>query len=998
MPPEIDERRRRLREDLSPQIRGEVKCDALTNALYATDGSLYQIPPLGVVSPTDARDVQEVVRYAAQERIPIFPRGAGTGIAGDSLGAGLILDFSRFMRKVRMINESLVHVEPGVICSHLNRQLRPLGRYFAPDPSNASISTIGSMLAVDAAGSHSCRVGSTRDHVCELNVILASGEELALGRELLPEALQLRSDGEGGRRFEFSTAQQLASLTPRQRLLSGLAELIDANNALIERYQPPGLRNRCGYHLRGILSGDQLDMSRFLVGSEGTLALFTGATLQTLPLPRHVGVVLLLFPQMELALRTVQSLLTHDTSACDLLDRRLLSLGCDADSRFRQLIPQAAEAALLVEQSGETAREVSHRLQLAVAAAQEIAGSDLVFHLAEEPSEVDFLWSLPATVVPLLAKLPGQVRPLPFVEDVAVPPTTLNEFVVAAQNVFQKHRVIASLYAHATAGQIHLRPFLSPPTRETADQLGEIARDLYDLVFRMGGTISGEHGVGLSRSAYVSEQYGPLFEVFREIKQLFDPQGLLNPGKIVTDDPDLIKRNLRPAPEQAPETVALQLNWTPAEVLQAASRCNGCGQCRTREPEQRMCPLFRLDSNEESTPRAKANLLRHWLTGDLPPAAPQEAEFKRVVDLCFNCKQCVQECPSNVDIPHLAIEAKAAWVSEEGLSRAEWVLTRVHRFAEAATAVSAAVNWALENPGLRWFLEKTTGLARQRKFPAFARRSFLRVIQRELLSRPGLKSSSRPVVYFVDHYANHHDPELGRAFVAILRHHRIPVHVPPQQSASGMALISAGDVETARELALSNIRVLADFAREGCPIVCTEPTAALCLQQEYPRLVNHPDVGVVARQSIEAGAFLAQLHAVGKLRTDFRPLDLTVGYHTPCHLKTLGQGTPLADLLQLIPGMQIHRMDEGCSGMAGAWGMTRENFPQSIRIGWGLISRMRQPDLIAGVTECSSCKIQMEQGSSTPTVHPLKLLALAYGLMPELQNSLRVSRRKLLVT
>ena len=998
MPPEIDERRRRLREDLSPQIRGEVKCDALTNALYATDGSLYQIPPLGVVSPTDARDVQEVVRYAAQERIPIFPRGAGTGIAGDSLGAGLILDFSRFMRKVRMINESLVHVEPGVICSHLNRQLRPLGRYFAPDPSNASISTIGSMLAVDAAGSHSCRVGSTRDHVCELNVILASGEELALGRELLPEALQLRSDGEGGRRFEFSTAQQLASLTPRQRLLSGLAELIDANGALIERYQPPGLRNRCGYHLRGILSGDQLDMARFLVGSEGTLALFTGATLQTLPLPRHVGVVLLLFPQMELALRTVQSLLTHDTSACDLLDRRLLSLGCDADARFRQLIPQAAEAALLVEQSGETAREVSHRLQLAVAAAQEIAGSDLVFHLAEEPSEVDFLWSLPATVVPLLAKLPGQVRPLPFVEDVAVPPATLNEFVVAAQNVFQKHRVIASLYAHATAGQIHLRPFLSPPTRETADQLGEIARDLYDLVFRMGGTISGEHGVGLSRSAYVGEQYGPLFEVFREIKQLFDPLGLLNPGKIVTDDPDLIKRNLRPAPEQAPETVALQLNWTPAEVLQAASRCNGCGQCRTREPEQRMCPLFRLESNEESTPRAKANLLRHWLTGDLPPAAPQEAEFKRVVNLCFNCKQCVQECPSNVDIPHLAIEAKAAWVSEEGLSRAEWVLTRVHRFAEAATAVSAAVNWALENPGLRWFLEKTTGLARQRKFPAFARRSFLRVIQRELLSRPGLKSSSRPVVYFVDHYANHHDPELGRAFVAILRHHRIPVHVPPQQSASGMALISAGDVETARELALSNIRVLADFAREGCPIVCTEPTAALCLQQEYPRLVDHPDVGVVARQSIEAGAFLAQLHAAGKLRTDFRPLDLTVGYHTPCHLKTLGQGTPLADLLQLIPGMQIHRMNEGCSGMAGAWGMTRENFPQSIRIGWGLISRMRQPDLIAGVTECSSCKIQMEQGSSIPTVHPLKLLALAYGLMPELQNSLRVSRRKLLVT
>jgi len=998
MATEIEERRRRLREDLSPLLRGEVTCDPLTTALYSTDGSLYQITPLAVIAPAGVQDVQEVVRYASQERIPIFPRGAGTGIAGDSLGAGLILDFSRFMCAVRRINDSLVHVQPGVIHSHLNRQLRTEGRYFAPDPSNSSITTIGSMLAVDAAGSHSGRVGSTRDHVRELDVVLASGEALSLGRELLPPTWMPRSAGERGRQGEVSEPPQSATPPPLERLLSRLADLVDGNRELIDRYQPLGLRNRCGYQLRGVLQGDQFDVARFLVGSEGTLALFTGATLQTLPLPAHVGVALLVFPQMELALRTVQELLTHDTSACDLLDRRLLSLGCDADSRFRQLIPPDSEAALLVEQTGETAREVLNRLQLAVSAARDIAGDQLAFHLAESPAEVDFLWSLPATVVPLLARLPGQIRPLPFVEDVAVPPATLREFVVAAQNVFQRHRVIASLYAHATAGQIHLRPFLAPPTRETAPLLAEIARDLYDVVYRVGGTISGEHGAGLSRSAYVSEQYGPLFEVFREIKQLFDPQGLLNPGKVVTDDRDLITRNLRPAPETPTQTADLQLNWTAPEILEAASRCNGCGQCRTREPEHRMCPLFRLDPTEAATPRAKANLLRHWLTGELPATAPQESEFKRVMDLCFNCKQCLEECPSNVDIPHLAIEAKAAWVVEEGLSRAEWILGRLHQFAGAASAASAPINWALENPALRWCLEKLTGISRQRKLPGFARRSFLRLIQRELLSRPGLTANHRPVVYFVDHYANHHDPELGRALVAILRHHRIGVHVPPQQTASGMALISSGDLEAARELALANLRVLADFAREGCPIICTEPTAALCLQHEYPRLVDHPDVAVVARQTIEAGAYLQQLHAAGKLRTDFRPLELTVGYHTPCHLRTLGKGTPLADLLDLIPRLEVRRIEEGCSGMAGAWGLTRDNFTSSIRIGWGLISRMRQADLVVGVTECSSCKIQMEQGSNTPTVHPLKLLALAYGLMPDLERSLRVSRRKLLVT
>jgi FAD/FMN-containing dehydrogenase/Fe-S oxidoreductase len=998
MATEIDERRRRLREDLSPLLKGEVRCDPLTTSLFSTDGSLYQITPLAVVAPAGVQDVQEVVRYASQERIPVFPRGAGTGIAGDSLGSGLILDFSRFMCGIRRINDSLVHVQPGVIHSHLNRQLRAEGRYFAPDPSNSSITTIGSMLAVDAAGSHSCRVGSTRDHVRELDVVLASGEALSLGRELVPSHTLPRGVGEGAWPLESLEPPALAAMSPVERLISRLAELVEGNRDLIERHQPAGLRNRCGYHLRGILQGDQLDVARFLVGSEGTLALFTGATLQTLPRPTHTGVALLIFPQMELALRTVQELLTHDTSACDLLDRRLLSLGCDADSRFRKLIPPESEAALLVEQTGETAREVLHRLQLAVAAARNVAGDQFEFHLAETPAEVDFLWSLPATVVPLLARLPGQIRPLPFVEDVAVPPATLQEFVVAAQNVFQRHRVIASLYAHATAGQIHLRPFLAPPTRETAPLLAEIARDLYDVVHRVGGTISGEHGAGLSRSAYVSQQYGPLFEVFREIKQLFDPQGLLNPGKVVTDDPDLITRNLRPALETPSETFDLQLNWSPPEILEAASRCNGCGQCRTREPEQRMCPLFRLEPTEAATPRAKANLVRHWLTGELPATAPQESDFKRVMDLCFNCKQCLGECPSNVDIPHLAIEAKAAWVVEEGLSRAEWILSRLHQFAGVASAVSAPINWALENPAARWCLEKLTGISRQRKLPGFARRSFLRVIQRELLSRPGLTAKHRPVVYFVDHYANHHDPELGRALVAILRHHRIAVHVPPQQTASGMALISAGDLEAARDLALANLRVLADFAREGCAIVCTEPTAALCLQQEYPRLVDHPDVAVVARQTIEAGAYLQQLHAAGKLRTDFRPLELTVGYHTPCHLRSLGQGTPLADLLDLIPRLEVRRIEEGCSGMAGAWGLTRDNFTPSIRIGWGLISRMRQPDLVAGVTECSSCKIQMEQGAATPTVHPLKLLALAYGLMPDLELSLRVSRRKLLVT
>lgn len=995
MLPEVDERRNRIREDLAPLIRGEIRCDPLTVSLYSTDGSLYQVPPLGVVTPRDAADVSAVVRFAAAENIPLFPRGAGTGLAGESLGPGLVIDFSRHMRRIEQISATTVRVQPGVVCSQLNRHLRPHGRYFPPDPSGANVTTIGSMLALDAAGSHSIRIGSTRDHVESLDVVLAGGRQVTLRRERRAsraEPFALRSPGAEADSAFADTTQMVTTL------LGNLADLLERNRELIDRRQPPLVRNRCGYFLRGVLEGNSLDMPRLLVGSEGTLALFTAATLHTMPLPKHRGVVLLVFPQVEMAVKVVQELIAHDPAACDLFDRRVLSLACEGDSRFRELVPVNAEAALLVEHSAGSQEEVQRRLKLVVTAVRELVGHDAVAHTAETEAEVDFLWSLPETVVPLLARLQGEVRPLPFVEDVAVPPEALHEFLVQAQGVFRKHRVIASLYAHAAAGQVHLRPFLPSPTPESAQQLDEIARDLYEKVFLVGGTISGEHGTGFSRSAYVREQYGELYDVFREIKQLFDPQGLFNPGKVLNDDPLLVTKNLRSTQTVPNTTVELQLNWKPDQVLQAASRCNGCGQCRTREPDLRMCPLFRVGPQEETSPRAKANLMRQWLGGELPADSVKSDAFKHLADLCFNCKQCQSECPSNVDIPHLMIEAKAGYVVEEGLSRAEWVLSRAHLLGAVGSAASVPFNWALENPAMRWLIEKATGISRLRKLPPFARRSFLGLARRELLTRPGMRSAPRPIVYFVDHYANNHDPELGRAFVAILRHHRIPVYVPAHQKASGMALISAGDLEAARELALENLRELADFAREGCQIVCTEPSAALCLTQEYPLLVDHPDVGVVAEQTIEAGNFLAQLRTAGKLRTDFRPLDLVLGYHTPCHLKALARGTPLADILRLIPRLQLQEIDHGCSGMAGAWGLTQANFAQSIRIGWGLISRMRQGDLVAGVTECSSCKMQMEQGTTIPTLHPLKILALAYGLMPEIQNRLRPSRKKLLVT
>jgi len=339
------------------------------------------------------------------------------------------------------------------------------------------------------------------------------------------------------------------------------------------------------------------------------------------------------------------------------------------------------------------------------------------------------------------------------------------------------------------------------------------------------------------------------------------------------------------------------------------------------------------------------------------------------------------------------LEAKAEYVAAHGLSRTDWFLSRAQSFGRLGCAVTPFSNLMLSTKLSRWFIEKLFGIARARKLPQFARQTLLKSLRR----RTAKSDRGRPVVYFVDHFANYHDTELGQAFLRILDHFGQPWIVPEGQDGSGMAMISAGDLEAAREVAEHNIRELAEYARDGYRIVCTEPAAALCLKEEYPRILDHPDVSIVAAQAMDAGSYLLSLHEQGVLRTNFAPIDLTAGVHTPCHAKALGYA-PYTELLKLIPGLTLVDINLGCSGMAGAYGLTATHFEQSLEIGRPLIERMQQPDLNIGLTECSSCRLQMEQGTSTPTLHPIKLLALAYGLMPEIRKRLKPNTRRLTVS
>jgi FAD/FMN-containing dehydrogenase/Fe-S oxidoreductase len=989
----LDQQRERIQEDLRGLLAGEVYCDDLYVQLYASDASIYEIRPLAVVRPRSMADVVASVQYAAEKRIPVYARGGGSGVAGESLGPGLVLDFSRHMRRVLGVEREAVRVQPGLVHERLNAHLRPGGRIFGPDPSNSAVTTVGSMIAIDASGSRWLKYGSVRRHVLSLQVVLGDGQVMELGREPL-------------------VAGASNDPHPRKRELVGrLAALLTAQAEVIRTNQPRSPLNRCGYNIADVLGDGVLDMAGLVAGSEGTLALVTEARLATQPLPRHRGVVLLLFESLDKAARSVCEILHWRPAACDLMDRRHLSLARQSEVRFDLLIPAEAEAVLLVEFEGDQPQEIRQQMQGLIEAVHRRARLAMGTRQAFDQEETDLFLQLPNRAQPLFYRMKGPSRPLPVVEDIAVPPEILPDFLVRMQNVLKRRQVTASLLCHAGHGQLHIQPLLDLDNPDDVERMRLMADELYEEVFAAGGTIGGEHAYGLSRTPFLKRQAGPLYEVFRQVKQIFDPGNLLNPGKIVGDDAELLTRHLRPSmaaaagPAAGPsagaeagqsaeprppglrDLVELQLKWDPARVEGITATCNRCGECRSQAPAVRMCPIFRFSPCEEASPRAKANLIRGILTRSIELGRLTSDRFKGVADLCVHCHSCPSECPAGVDIPKLMMESKAAYVLANGLRLTDWVMTRLDLLSALASRIAPLANWAMGNRQMRWLLAKTLGIAQGRKLPRLSSRSFLRRAARRRLVRP-VRRSGQKVLYFVDTFANYHDPPLAEAAVAVLKHNGVSVFVHPEQWPSGMASIACGALDHARQIARHNVALLAEGVRQGYQVVATEPAAALCLTHEYLYLVEDDDARLVAANTSEVCSYLWKMHLTGGLQLDFKPLHASLGYHAPCHLRALNVGSPGENLLGLIPGLRIHHLERGCSGMAGTFGLAERNFRSSLRAGWGLISRLRDPAIQAGTTECSACRIQMEQGTTKRTIHPIKLLALAYGLMPELAGLL----------
>lgn len=988
----MDERRARIHDDLRGVIEGELLFKPLERANYAHDASIYEIDPLGVIVPRTEQDVATAVRYAAENQIAVQARGAGTDPSGGVLGSGLVIDFSRHFRRIVSITAESVVVQPGVVLDHLNAQLAPMGRRLGPDPAGSEYCTIGGMIGVDAVGPRSLRWGSTGDYVERLRVVFAHGEVAEVGRELWPEFDDDAID------FKGVVVRKLGALARH-------------NSEMLTRRIVRAPRNRAGYALGRSATTSGIDLARLLVGSEGTLALVTEATLRTIPIPAAQGVALLPFARIGDAAKAVVKCLEESPSACDLYDWRTLRLVRDAVPAFRDWIPELAESVLIVEFEGDDPHEVGGRVRRLT---DRMARSRL---LVADPIEVtrrteaERLLNLRRVVEPLLMRMKGPARPVPFIEDVVVPPTALPDFLQRLQNILKCHDVSWTLDAQAGLGLLRIRPFLDIADPGDLAKLEPLATQVVEAVLDLGGAISGAHGCGLVRTQFLRRQFGDQVQVFREIKDAFDPLNVLNPGKVIGDDPHLILRNIKPVPHPVSDTeeeaeatadegtavaplILPVLRWTDRSPMETASACNGCGACRTSDPSARMCPTFRALGSEAATPRSKANLIRQLMAGTIDPKLWGTEELRENADLCIHCNLCAKECPSGLDVSTLMLEAKAAYAENHGLPQVDWMLSRVDLWSRVASRFPIISNALLNHGATRWLFERLFGLAKLRRLPKVHRTPFVRRAARLGLARPRPQAPGPRVVYFVDVYANYFDQELAEAAVAVLHQAEVNVYVPTAQRGSGMPALVAGDIDHARDLALANLRVLGNAVRDGYTVVCSEPTATLMLRHEYLKLTDDLDAALVAANTHDLGQYLAGLDARGQLPAPKHPLRARVGYHQPCHLRALDVGTPGLDLIRNIPELDVEFIDRGCSGMAGTFGLARDHFRTSLRAGRPLLNRLRDVDIEIGSTECGACRMQMEQGAPKRTLHPVKLLSMSYGLNPALLRHFKAPKAR----
>lgn len=938
-------------------LRGEVRFDEASRQLYSTDASLYRIEPLGVVIPRDQQDLHQAVSIAMEQQVPIVPRGGGTSLSGQSVGAGLVIDVSKYVNQILQTNiqEEWVEVEPGVVLGELNRYLAPKGYQFGPDVATIDRANIGGMIGNNSAGARSIVYGRTLDHVLSLDVILTDGSRSTLSR-LSPKSID-----------HFSSQPNRLG-----HIYRTVTQVIQTHEEEIRQRFPKLLRRVSGYNLDALLPPEPIDLTKLIVGSEGTLATVAKARLKIVPVPKQRGVAAVHFQTLSNALAALDRIFPTAPSAIELLDGMIISLARQ-NPAFRHrvdFIRGNPEAVLIVEYSANTVDEIDLRL---TRLREELAGSDGLSDIVatQEPGLREHIWNVRKTALPLLQTLPGVRKPITFVEDTAVDPARLGEFVQRFREILAQHGTTGSFYGHASVGCLHIRPLIDVHSPEGIWQMTSIADQISDLVLEFGGALSGEHGDGLARSMFNEKMFGSrIYQAFRDIKQAFDPHGLMNPGKIV--DGRNLTENLRPALTPAFHLSTAYHYDESLGPLDVAARCNGNALCR-RTNISTMCPSYMATREEQHSPRGRANLLRAAIEGRFPQSPTRswaKKELQESLDLCLMCKACKTECPSSVDVAKMKSEYLNQRRRDHHATPLSRIIADTPKLARLGSQFAPLSNWVLRAWPSRWLMEWFLGIDRRRKLPRYRRRSLTDWFSQH---DPACTKARGKVVLLADCFTNYHEPRIGRDAVTLLEMAGYQVYLAT--ICCGRTMISKGFLDEAAVMIRQNVQRLIPYAEDGIAILGLEPSCILTLGDEWLDLAPSDDAREIARHIHLAETWLAKRFQEHATDLPAPPDDrLQVLYHGHCHQSAAQAVAGSAQALATLASADVQVLDSGCCGMAGSFGYEKSHYDVSVTIaGQRLLPAVRSTDKTV-VAPGFSCRSQLHDLAAATALHPMSLL------------------------